>query len=320
MVFPLGVLFVTASFGVGPAIVTVVGGGLVFDFLFIPPVRRLAIADMNDALTLAVMLVVAAAGVGVAERLRREAQVSRQLHEFERQRNVLLSALSHDLRTPLAALVGASAALRDGRVTASDYRALSHMVAEEALRLNRLVGRLFDLVRLEAASAPVGRPPQQLEEVVGAALRRLDAQLHGRRVVIDVPEEIPPAPFDALLIEQVIINLLENVIRHAGEQSPVEIRARVSAGKSILVEVGDRGPGVAPGEEEKVFEKLQRGRSAKRGDGGVGLGLTICRAVVTAHEGKIWLENRDGGGAVVRFTLPLRARGAGVAITAGAPS
>jgi two-component system sensor histidine kinase KdpD len=318
LVFPLSVLVVAATFGIGPATVTVVGGGLVFDFLFIPPVRRLAIADVKDALTLAVMLVVAAVAGCVAERLRRQVQRSRQLHEFERQRNVLLSALSHDLKTPLAVLVGASAALCEDRVTPNDHRAFSLMVTEEALRLNRLVGRLLDLARLEAGSAPVIRAPQQVEEVVGAALSRLRPQLNGRSIVIDVPEDIPPAPFDPLLIEQVIINLLENVVRHAGHQSPVEIRARVEGGKAILVEVGDRGPGVVPGEEETIFEKLQRGRNAKRGDGGMGLGLTICRAVVGAHGGEIWIENRDGGGAIVRFTLPLRRRRVGAMVSMGA--
>jgi two-component system sensor histidine kinase KdpD len=304
LVFPLGVLVVAASFGVGPAIATAVGGGLVFDFLFIPPVRRFAIADMKDAWTLAAMLSVAAAAGMVAEGLRRQAQRSRRLAELERQRNSLLSALSHDLRAPLAAVVGASAALCEENVAPGERRAFSHMIADEAGRLSRLVGRLLDLARLEAGGVPLMRP-QLLEEVVGAALSRLESQLEGRSVVIDMPEEIPPAPFDPLLIEQVVINLVENVIHHAGDRSPVEIGARVADG-AILVEVGDRGPGVVAGEEERIFDKLRRGQNAKRGDGGVGLGLTLCRAVVAAHDGEIWIANRDGGGAVVSFTLPMR--------------
>jgi K+-sensing histidine kinase KdpD len=304
LVFPLGVLVVTAGFGVGPAIVTAAGGGLVFDFLFIPPVRRFAIADMRDALTLAAMLGVASVAGMIAERLRRQAQHSRRLAEIERQRSAVLSALSHDLRTPLAALVGAGVALCKDGVAPSDQRAFSQMVADEAHRLNRLVCALLDLARLESGGLPLVQAPQPLEEVVGAALSRLEPQLEGRNVVIDLPEDIPSVPFDPLLIEQVIINLVENVIRHAGAHSPVEIGARVHRGE-VVVEVGDRGPGVVAGEEEKVFDKLQRGRNAKRNDGGVGLGLTICRAMVAAHDGQIWLANRDGGGAVVSFTLPL---------------
>lgn len=305
LVFPLGVLVVTALFGVGPAVVTVVGGGLLFDFLFIPPVRRFAIADSKDALMLAAMLGVATIVGMVTERLRQQALWCQRLAEVELQRNAILSALSHDLRTPIAALVGAGAALCEEKLAPHDHRAFSRMVADEARRLSRLVSRLLDLARLEAARSPNMQDPQPLEEVVGAALSRLESQLEGRSVVIAVPEELPPVPFDPLLIEQVLINLVENVIRHAGEQSPVEIAARVD-GRSVLVEVGDRGPGVVAGEEEKVFDKLQRGRSARRGDGGLGLGLTICRAMVAAHDGQIWLSNRDGGGAVVSFTLPLK--------------
>jgi two-component system, OmpR family, sensor histidine kinase KdpD len=305
LIFPLGVLVVTAAFGVGPAIATVVGGGLVFDFLFIPPVRRFAIADTKDAMTLAVLLLVAAVAGMVAERLRRQAARSRRSAEIERQRSDILSALSHDLRTPLAALVGASTALCADSVAPSDHRAFSRMVADESRRLSRLVARLLDLARLEAGGPRLARDPQPLEEVVAAALSRLDAQLEGRRVVLDLPEDIPEIPFDPLLIEQVILNLVENVIRHAGDDSPVEIGARVRAG-SVLVEVGDRGPGVIAGEEEIVFDKLQRGQKANRADGGVGLGLTICRAMVAAHDGDIWMANRDGGGAVVSFTLPIR--------------
>ncbi len=305
LVFPLGVLVVTAGFGVGPAIVTAVGGGLVFDFLFIPPVRRFAIADMRDALMLAAMLGVAAIAGMIAERLRRQAQRLHRSAALERQRSAILSALSHDLRTPVAALVGAGAALCKDGVAPSDQRVFSRMVSDEARRLNRLITALLDLARLETDGISATQPLQALEEVVGAALRRLESQLAGRSVVINLADEIPPASFDPLLIEQVIINLVENVVRHAGDQSPVEIGARLDRG-AILVEVGDRGPGVVDGEEERIFDKLQRGRNAKGGDGGIGLGLTICRAMVAAHAGRIWIANRDGGGAIVRFTLPLR--------------
>jgi two-component system sensor histidine kinase KdpD len=116
-----------------------------------------------------------------------------------------------------------------------------------------------------------------------------------------VPEAIPLVPFDPVLIEQVIINLVENIVHHAGVASPVEIAARLGD-EEIVVEVADSGPGVAFGDEERVFEKLYRARTSQ--DGGVGLGLTICQAIVTAHDGRIWLENRPDGGAVVRFTLP----------------
>ena len=305
MVFPLGVLMVTVRHGVGPAVFTAAGGVLVFDYIFVPPAWAFAIPGVKDGLTLIVMVVVAAVASVLAERLRRQAEKARRHAEVEGLRNALLSALSHDLRTPLTALVGASAALCEERLEVGQRRAFTHMVAEEARRLNRLVTNLLDLTRLESGRVRVKQVPQTIDEVIGSALCRLERQLEGRCVRTNVPEHIPMAAFDPVLIEQVIINLVENAMRHAGASSPIEIASRFEV-DSILVEVADRGPGVRSGDEERVFEKLYRGPSAV-GDGGVGLGLTICRAIVTAHDGRIWLENREGGGAIVRFTLPVRA-------------
>jgi K+-sensing histidine kinase KdpD len=301
MVFPLGVLVVAARFGVGPAVLTAVGGVLAFDYVFVPPAMAFAVPDAKDGLTLVVMVAVAAVATALAEQLRRRAQNARRHAEIESLRNALLSALSHDLRTPLTALVGASTALHEDCLDPHERREFSRMVAEEAMRLNRLVGNLLELTRLESGCVTTKPTPQAIEEVIGSALCRLDGQLVGRLVRTDVPEAIPLAPFDPVLIEQVIINLLENVIRHTPRGSPIEICVGTGE-EQILVEVADRGPGVPDGEEERVFERLYRGTS--RGDGGVGLGLTICRAIMTAHSGWIWLENRPGGGAVVRLTLP----------------
>ena len=227
-----------------------------------------------------------------------------------------MSALSHDLRTPLTAIVGASAALCDEGLEPRERWEFAQMVATEAVRLDRLVGRLLELARLESQPSSGVRSSQAIEEVIGTALHRLARQLQARPVVTDVPEEIPLAEFDPVLIEQVVVNLVENAIRYAGT-SPIEISASWQRGE-IRVEVADRGPGVRRGEEERVFERLFRGSTSGRGDGGTGLGLTICRAIVTAHRGRIWLENRPGGGAVVRFTLP--ARGHSLSLTAPSSS
>jgi K+-sensing histidine kinase KdpD len=303
MVFPLGVLVVTVRHGIGPAVFTAAGGVLLFDYIFVPPAWAFAFPGVKDGLTLVVMILVAAVASILAERLRRQAEKARRHAEVEGLRNALLSALSHDLRTPLTALVGASAALCEDRLEVGQRRAFSHMVAEEARRLNRLVTNLLELTRLESGGVRAKQVPQTIDEVIGSALCRLERQLEGRCVRTDVPEHIPMAAFDPVLIEQVIINLVENAMRHAGPSSPIEIASRFEVDR-ILVEVADHGPGVRSGDEEKVFDKLYRGPNAVRGDGGVGLGLTICRAIVTAHDGRIWLENRKGGGAVVRFTLP----------------
>jgi K+-sensing histidine kinase KdpD len=311
MLFPLGVLVVTARFGIGPAVLTAVVGVLVFDFVFVPPAMAFSVADPKDVLTLAVMIAVAAVAGVLAERLRRQIRDARRQTEIEQLRNTLLSALSHDLRTPLNALVGASNALCENRLEPGERREFSHMVAAEAGRLNRLVGNLLDLTRLESGRVSAKLTPQAIDEVIGSALCRLERRLQGRQVRTNVPEAIPFASFEPVLIEQVIINLVENVIRHTPAESPVEISGWSDDGE-IRLEVADRGPGVPPGDEERVFERLYRGRGGERGDGGVGLGLTICRAILTAHEGRIWLENRPGGGAVVSFTLPIGPRASDV--------
>ncbi len=301
-VFPLAVLAVTVRFGLGPAILTAVGGILVFDFVFVPPRLAFAIPDATDGWTLAVMLMVGALTGAFAEQLRRQVQDARRRAEIEGMRNALLCAVSHDLRTPLTAIVTASMALDEERLDPLERREFSHMVAVEASRLHRLVGNLLDLTRLESGRVTVKATPQAIDEVIGSVLVRLDRELNGRVVRTDVPSTIPLASFDPVLIGQVVTNLVENVIRHTPPGSPIELSTR-SDGRFLLLEVADRGPGVRPGDEERVFDKLYRG--AAKGGGGTGLGLTICRAIMTVHDGRIWLENRSGGGAVVRLSLPI---------------
>jgi two-component system sensor histidine kinase KdpD len=145
------------------------------------------------------------------------------------------------------------------------------------------------------------KEPYALEEVLGSALESLSRQLGERPVRTDLPEELPLVPLDAVLLQQVFINLIENAIRHAPGAGPIEVSARREA-DHVVVEVSDRGPGLPADDLERIFEKFHRGASG----GGAGLGLAICRAVVESHRGNILARNREGGGAVFRFTLPLR--------------
>jgi K+-sensing histidine kinase KdpD len=306
MIFPLGVLAISVRFGIGPAIFTAVTAVLAFDFLFVPPTLTLAVPDVRSALTLTMMLTVATVSCVLAEQLRRQVEQARHQAEVERLRNALLSALSHDLRTPLTALVGASTALYEDKLDERERREFARMVVEEATRLNRLVGNLLELTRLESGKVAAKRALQAIDEVIGSALCRLEPQLEGRNVRTFVPKEIPLIRFDPVLVEQVLINLVENAIKYTPAGSPICVSVELGKGE-VSVEVADRGPGVPKGHEEKVFEKLYRGPDA-RGDGGVGLGLTICRAIVTAHDGRIMLGNRQDGGAAVRFTLPVNRR------------
>jgi two-component system, OmpR family, sensor histidine kinase KdpD len=237
-------------------------------------------------------------------RLADQAQQAQVRAESERLRSSLLSSVSHDLRTPLASITGAASSLLEANtpLDASTHRELLETIQEESERLSRLVNNLLQMTRLESGALQLRRDWHPLEEVVGAALERLKRPLTGRPVMTRVPEDLPPVPIDDVLIEQVLINLLDNAAKYTPVGSPIEVAAWADEG-GVMVEVADRGPGLAAGEEGHVFEKFYRGRPAKAG--GAGLGLAICRGFIEAHGGRIWAENRPEGGATFRFTIPL---------------
>ena len=191
--------------------------------------------------------------------------------ETERMRNSLLSSVSHDLRTPLATIIGASSGLLDGaeRLDSATRRDLVRSIHGEASHLDRLVNSLLEMTRLEAGAVAVRKEPQALDGVLGAALQRLETLLRDRPVHVDLPADLPLVPIDAVLIEQVFLNLLDNAARYSAVGSPIDVSARV-AGFKVVVEVSDQGAGFAPGDEQRAFEKFYRGHSARaRGSGSV---------------------------------------------------
>jgi two-component system sensor histidine kinase KdpD len=233
-----------------------------------------------------------------------EAQRAEIRAETERMRNSLLSSVSHDLRTPLASITGAASSLLETRAALDTptSRELLETIQEESERLSRLVNNLLQMTRVESGALQVHRDWLPLEEIVGAALERLKQRIGDRPVTTRLPVDLPLVPIDDTLIEQVFVNLLDNVLKYTPTGSPIEIAAWTGKG-NVTAEVGDRGPGLDPGEERHVFEKFYRGHPAA--GRGAGLGLAICRGFVEAHGGRIWAENRPDGGAAFRFTLPL---------------
>ena len=238
-------------------------------------------------------------------KLAEEVQQAEFRVESERLRNTLLSSVSHDLRTPLATITGAASSLLEemDRLDPAARRELLQAIHEEADRLNRLVNDLLDMTRLESGAIEVRKEWHPLEEIVGAALARLGRRLEDRPVTTRLPADLPLVPLDGVLMEQLLINLLENALKHTPPRTPIEIAAAVNNGE-VRLEVADRGPGLPPGDEARVFDKFYRGRQAQGGRG-VGLGLTICRGIVEAHGGQISAENRPGGGVVFRVALPV---------------
>ncbi len=220
--------------------------------------------------------------------------------ESERLRSTLLSAVSHDLRTPLTVLVGMADALTLTR-PALPAAALESAAAirDQALRLSELVHKLLDMARLQTGKVVLNREWQPLVEVVGSSLQAMAGVLAGRDIRVELAPELPPLEFDAVLLERVFCNLLENAAKYA-PQGAIAIAAHV-AGETIEVSVADAGPGLPPNLRDRAFDPFERGTQT---GSGVGLGLAICRAIIEVHGGRIWAERRTEGGTRMAFTLP----------------
>ena len=236
-------------------------------------------------------------------RSQNAAEEARTRMQAEEMRSSLLSAVSHDLRTPLASITGAASTLKSQgeRLPADVRRELLDTIGDEAERLSRLVSNLLDMTRLESG-VELRRDLYPLEEIVGAALQRMEPQLEGRQVSTELPDSLPLVSVDDVLLGQVVLNLLENAVKYSPAGTAIDVAAETGQ-DTVTLEVRDRGPGFEPGEEQRIFEKFYRGKPG--GTRGAGLGLAICRAIIEAHEGTIEAMNRAGGGAILRARLPL---------------
>jgi two-component system sensor histidine kinase KdpD len=224
--------------------------------------------------------------------------------ESERLRNSLLAALSHDLRTPLAALVGTAEmlALSQPRLSAQQLE-LATSLSEKSQRLADMVTNLLDMARIQSGEVRLRLDWQSMEEIIGGAVKHVQGTLGQRRLSVHIDPDVSLVECDAVLIERVLANLLENAGKYTPAQTPVEILVR-AVDAELQVCVRDHGPGVAKGQEEVIFEKFTRG-NAESATPGVGLGLAICRAIVEAHRGRIWVEATQPEGATFTFSLPL---------------
>lgn len=232
------------------------------------------------------------------------AQVSTMAMESERLRNSLLSAISHDVRTPLTAIVGMASTLAENRPLAQAAKDdLVSAIHDNALRMSDLVSNLLDMARLHAGKLVLNHQWQMLEEVVGSALAHLSPALEKFDVTVSLPPDLPLLEFDAVLIERVLCNLLDNAVKHAAEGRVIRVAAE-RHGADVRVVVEDDGPGIPAGMEETIFQKFSRAQPESV-QPGVGLGLSICRTIVEAHQGRLRAENRPEGGARFIFLLPI---------------
>jgi two-component system sensor histidine kinase KdpD len=234
---------------------------------------------------------------------------ARVLNETERLRAALLTSISHDLRTPLASILGTVSSLRSyaDRYGPAEREELLATLQDEAERLNRFVGNLLDMTRLESGAIALTLDLVDVAEIVGSALERAGTVLARHRVAVDIAADLPMLRLDALLFEQVLFNLLDNAAKYAPPDSRVDVRAR-REGEQVAIEVADQGPGIPPAELERVFDKFYRVHAQDGRRAGTGLGLAICRGFVEAQGGRIDARNRrDGTGAVLTIRMPVPA-------------
>ena len=310
LIFLLGVLLAGMVLDRGPVLLVAALSALSWNFLFIPPLFTFHIAKIEDALTFATYFIIAITVGGLTAQLKAREHLAAQVQvaeESERLRKTLLDCVSHELKTPLAAIGAASQELVRAAPNVQNTQTLQQLASEihdGSRRLNRVVNNLLDMNRLESG---VIRPKQEwceVRELLQSAIEIERESLGGREVPLDVPEAIPLALLDHTLIEQSVAKLLANAASHAPSRSPIEVDAQYQ-NERLIVSVSDRGPGLPADSIEQLFEKFYRGDDRKTG--GLGLGLSIARGFVEAHGGQLTAENRDGGGARFIISLPVPA-------------
>jgi two-component system sensor histidine kinase KdpD len=250
-------------------------------------------------------------GFGAAvERVQLEAEArnARIAAAVGRTRSGFLSAVSHNLRTPLASIKAAVSTLLDpdAELARPDERDLLETIYGETDRLERLVTKVLNLSRIRAGGLELDPHPADIAGLAEAAIRRLRPIAGGHVVRVEVPPDLAEVDLDVTMVEQVFLNLLENSLRFAPAGSEIRIQAAQADGE-VEVRVSDRGPGIPEDRRERVFEEFVRG-DARDESPGTGLGLAIVRAMVSAHHGRVWCEETPGGGATVVFRLPLGLR------------
>ena len=233
------------------------------------------------------------------------AQESELKANDESLRNSLLAGISHDLRTPLAVIAGSASSLVQGgeRIGGKQRASLAQNIFDEATHMNEVVTNLLDMTRLASGAKALKREWSSISELAGSALHRLDERARNHAVHVDLPHDLPLALLDAALIEQVFVNIIENALKYTAAGSRIDITAEVESG-AIRIRIADDGPGFPSKIETRVFDKFYRGHE-QDSRAGVGLGLTLAKAIIEAHGGSIVARNAARGGAEIAFTLPL---------------
>ena len=278
---------------------------LAVNFLFTFPYFEFNFTIAGYPLTIACMLVVAVVTSAMTSQIKRQSRLQIEA-EREKTRGNLLRAVSHDLRTPLTGILGASSAIADAELPPEEARRLARQIGSDAQWLIRMVENLLSVTRVDDGGRPVKlyKQPEAAEEVASAAVVQLKKRFPAQSVRVQVPRELLLVPMDAMLVEQVLLNLLENAVIHGSGATEIQLVVE-RRGSEAAFTVLDNGCGIDPQLLPRLFEKTicheERGDRRRS----LGIGLTVCNTIIRAHSGRMAAANRPDGGAAVGFTLPL---------------
>jgi K+-sensing histidine kinase KdpD len=345
LVLLLVILFIATGWGSRPAIVASVLSVICFNFFYLPPVGTLSISDPHNWIALLAFLVTAItagelsarakrrakeadAGRREIERLYKELQDSferssqaKALEQSERLKSALLDAVTHDLRTPLTSIKASVTTLLDETngaggdgqsitLDAASRREMLEVIDEESDRLNRFIGGLIELARIEAGEMQLRRRWGAIDEIVAAALSRAETLTRRHRIQIDIERDLPVVRVDARAVSEVVYTILDNAAKYSPPETTILVEARREGDDSVLIAIVDNGETIAPELRERVFDKFFRatrdGDITRHQPSGTGMGLAIAKGIVEAHDGRIWIEGGNNGkGTRVVFTLPI---------------
>jgi two-component system sensor histidine kinase KdpD len=319
MFYLLAVVIAAIQLGQGPAIVTSILGVICFDFFLIPPYLTFNVSQIQYIFTfvglLAVGLVVSTFASKTRDRLIQ--------YQTEKLQTALLNSITHDLRTPLASITGALTVLLNKESNLDDptKNEMLETAHDQADRLNRLVGNLLDITKMEAGALRISKKPCELRDVIGAALNQLKEKIGPRNIKIDISKDFPDVPMDFFFIMKVFVNIIDNALKYSPLTSPITIRAYIVESLRELtlylpktsqrntnawakIEIQDQGSGIAENDLQHIFEKFYRAEKPQQ-ISGTGLGLSICKGIVEAHSGTITAKNNPDKGAILTIMLPL---------------
>jgi two-component system, OmpR family, sensor histidine kinase KdpD len=293
-------------FDILPVLVCALFSVLIWDFFFLSPHFAFYVNDTQDIVTLCMYFVIVLLNAALTYKIRQIEKRAREKEEKARTLelyNTLLDSLSHELRTPIAVIIGATDNLlaASPALTDHDKKNLLSAISLASLRLNHQVENLLNMSRLQSGFIQLKKDGCDVRELVFDVVQRLDEELRDHRVVIDIPKNFPLFMLDYGLLQQVIYNLVHNAGKYTAQGTTIRISADYT-GSTVVLVVEDTGPGFPNDETEKIFEKFYRLKSTK--PGGTGLGLSIVKGFVGAHHGTVYLQNSISGGAKFEIIIP----------------